>query len=97
MLQENVNVNIQAIETGITNINSLLEEIDEILKRKFEVLGDGYTKDWMEASKDNILYLTSFLRILIENTLTFLQDAKDGYMDTDEEISKVMNAFVNEE
>lgn len=97
MSQENLNVNVQVIENGITSLKSLLEEVDGILDREFEILGAGYTKDWMELTNDNLLDLTSSLRTLMENTLIFLQDAKDGYIDTDEEISKAINAFVNEE
>lgn len=96
MSAEGIEINIDVVESSISELGKLSGKIDESTKGDFQVLGAGYTRDYMELINNNFLALTNSLQYMINNTIEFLENAKDGYVDTDENTAETLKILMED-
>lgn len=87
--QLEVKVNTKVLEDKIKELENLLSSIE--YPEEKEVLGMGKMKEYMENINMTSWDLMVSLEILISETITFLQDAKDGFIEVDETMAKELS------
>ena len=84
MAGENISVKLDILETEMSNLNSLLNDIDTSNIQHKEVEGAGYTKQYMDVVGNSFVGVVNSLKVLIASTISMLEEVKDGYIEIDE-------------
>ena len=88
-----INVNIKELEAEIVNLQSLLDVVKTDSSGDFEIGCKGVASEWMSTVNGAFLGLEEALQTLINVTIMFCQNAKDGYIDADENTAKLLEAI----
>ncbi|WP_088815540.1 MULTISPECIES: hypothetical protein [Listeria] len=86
-----IEINPTVLEAEITYLNSLLTSKIKITQ---EVSSSGQAADGVKLLLDYIATLESSLDHLIKNTADFLDNAKDSYIDVDEESGAILSKLL---
>lgn len=87
--QLEINVDTKVLEDKIKELESLLLNIEYPDEK--EVLGMGKMTEYMGNINITSSDLMVSLETLISETITFLQDAKDGFIEVDETMAKELS------
>lgn len=96
MAGENISVNLDTLETEISNLNSLLNDIETSNIQHKEVEGAGYTKQYMDVVGNAFVGVVSSLKVLIGATISMLDEVKDGYIEIYETTRDSIEEFKEE-
>lgn len=96
MAGENISVNLDTLETEITNLNSLLNDIETSNIQHKEVEGAGYTKQYMDVVGNAFVGVVTSLKVLVGATISMLDEVKDGYIEIDETTRDSIEEFKEE-
>lgn len=88
-----INVNIKELEAEIVNLQSLLDAVKTDSAGDFDIGCKGVASEWMSTVNGAFLGLEEALQTLINVTIMFCQNAKDGYIDADENTAKLLEAI----
>ncbi len=84
------------LDAEIFNLTNLLFECEENSRAQFFLLGMGKTNDAMIKFNDSFLNLDRALAVLIQSTIELLKNAKDGYVNADENTAGLMKQLQEE-
>ena len=96
MAGEKISVNIDVLETEISNLNSLLNDIETSGIQHKEVEGAGYTKQYMDVVGNAFVGVVSSLKVLVGATVSMLYEVKDGYIEIYETTRDSIEEFKEE-
>lgn len=96
MTGEKIEVNVEVLESEITNLNNLLNEINSSGLKHKEVEGKGYTKQYMDLVGNAFVGVVNSLEFLISSTISMLEEVKDGYIEIDEITRESIEEFKEE-
>ena len=96
MAGEKISVNIDVLETEISNLNSLLNDIETSGIQHKEVEGSGYTKQYMDVVGNAFVGVVSSLKVLVGATVSMLDEVKDGYIEIYETTRDSIEEFKEE-
>ncbi len=96
MAGEKISVNIDVLETEISNLNSLLNDIEPSGIQHKEVEGAGYTKQYMDVVGNAFVGVVSSLKVLVGATVSMLDEVKDGYIEIYETTRDSIEEFKEE-
>lgn len=96
MTGEKIEVNVEVLESEITNLNNLLNEINSSGLKHKEVEGKGYTKQYMDLVGNAFVGVVNSLEFLISSTVSMLEEVKDGYIEIDEITRESIEEFKEE-
>ncbi len=88
-----INVNTKELEAEITNLQALLTTVKTDSSGNFDIGCKGVATEWMSTVNSAFLGLEEALQTLINVTIMFCQNAKDGYIDADENTAKLLEAI----
>ena len=96
MAGENISVNLDTLETEMSNLNSLLNDIETSNIQHKEVEGAGYTKQYMDVVGNSFVGVVNSLKVLVGATISMLDEVKDGYIEIDETTRDSIEEFKEE-
>ena len=96
MAGEKISVNIDVLETEISNLNSLLNDIETSGIQHKEVEGAGYAKRYMDVVGNAFVGVVSSLKVLVGATVSMLDEVKDGYIEIYETTRDSIEEFKEE-
>ena len=96
MAGEKISVNIDVLETEISNLKSLLNDIETSGIQHKEVEGAGYTKQYMDVVGNAFVGVVSSLKVLVGATVSMLDEVKDGYIEIYETTRDSIEEFKEE-
>lgn len=79
-MEESIEVNKEQLGVEIINLKRLLGEVEKDKGIILESQGKGYTKEYMDIVKNEINEVKKTLQLLIEKTVTLLEDVSDSYI-----------------
>ena len=93
---ERIEVNSDVIKREISNLKSVVSNIQAYKGITKENNGKGYTKEYMDIVSEGFNGIKNTLQGLIENTVVLLENISDGYIEMDEAAAKRINEFTSE-
>ncbi|WP_040214618.1 hypothetical protein [Clostridium polynesiense] len=93
MSAEAIDINVEIVESCISELVKLSLAIEGSTKSDFEVVGAGYTSSYMKTINNNFLVLTNSLHFMVNNTMKFLVQAKEGYVNSDEDRAEALRTL----
>lgn len=93
---ERIEVNSDVIKREISNLKSVVSNIQADKGITKENNGKGYTKEYMDIVSEGFNGIKNTLQGLIENTVVLLENISDGYIEMDEAAAKRINEFTSE-
>ncbi|MBC6133306.1 YwqI/YxiC family protein [Listeria booriae] len=90
-----VHINPTVLEQEISVLKELLNT--KITRTKGSISNKGKTSDKMKEVQVYYDKLNEALDILIQNTVSFLENAKDAYINTDEASAAVLSQLLERE
>lgn len=89
---EEININPEVLTAEITVLNTLLQE--KIVTSCMVNANKGKTAEQIEAILKEYTGLEENLNLLIQNTITFLENAKDSMIDVDEKSAEILGKMM---
>lgn len=96
MSNEKIDVDVQVLEEEISNLISLKNDIEANKVSEVSIEGTGYTVEFMKVVNDGFETLIKNFEVVVSETISLLENAKDGYIDVEESASEFFNDFKNE-
>lgn len=93
---ERIEVNSDVIKREISNLKSVVSNIQADKGITKENSEKGYTKEYMDIVSEGFNGIKNTLQGLIENTVVLLENISDGYIEMDEAAAKRINEFTSE-
>ncbi len=96
MAGEKIEVNRDKIEEEIACLNNLLKSIEADNISALEIEGRGYMRQYMEIVEDNFIQIIDAFKVMVQSTVSCLDDIKDGYTEIDEVTRKAIEEYKKE-
>ncbi|MBC1504078.1 hypothetical protein [Listeria booriae] len=90
-MSNSIEINPTVLESEVAYLQSLLTSKIEITQ---DVSSSGQAADSVKVLLDYIVTLESSLDSLIKNTADFLDNARDSYIDVDEESGAILSKLL---
>lgn len=91
-----IHIESELLDYKISSLRTILFECEENRTPEFEVTGVGCTSNAMKAVNDYFDTLNVGLTGIITNTIALLENAKDGYINTDEKSATILRELKGE-
>ena len=96
MSGEKIEVNKEVLSNEIINLKKLEMEILNNKVKDIEVLGKGYTKEYMVLVNEGFKGIINTIKDLISKTVNVVENIEDGYIEADESSSIKFSDFTKE-
>ena len=96
MAGEKIEVNREKIEEEIACLNNLLNNIEADNISALEIEGRGYMRQYMEIVEDNFIEIIDAFKLMVQSTVSWLDDIKDGYTEIDQVTRKSIEEYKKE-
>ena len=93
---QQIDVNHEKLKWEISNLQKLLNDVEADKGINIELLGSGYTKEYMAIVNEGFNGIKNTLQFLIENTINLLENVSDGYSEIDDITAKKIQEFTSE-